>query len=195
MTERWGKQDIFFLQRVRPCHAEDGKLTKIREPVADKPFVRRIFKSTTTQHTSPTTTALTELVRRDISLFSLGVVLVELWFERGIEELGSPRFDSSAPFNDNSIYETASQYIGELWRTAGENYSTAVSRCLHGLNRPMGTKSLESLEFKNAVHVDVVCLLEKNLEVISHSLRHMNIAPFLKALTMEYHQVYTNKQV
>ena len=63
-----------------------------------------------------------------------------------------------------STYQTAQQQIGELL-AASENYGLAVSRCLSGLSRPMKTTDLNDRDFKNAVHEDIICLLEKNLEV------------------------------
>jgi hypothetical protein len=163
LTERWGKQDILFLQRSIPRLALDGTVISIREPVIDKPFVRRTFEPPSRQTNTVQATMTEPLVQCNNSLFSLGVVLMELWFERRIEDFGSGKNLSGV--NDNSVYETARQYIGELLRVAGENYGIAVSRCLNGLSRPMENKSLDCAIYKNAVHADIVCLLQKNLKV------------------------------
>jgi len=133
----------------------------ILEPVVDRPFVRRNFGTSSEQKVSQAAAA-SALIEYNKSLFSLGVVLIELWFGQDIECLQHTTVD--VLFNDNSIYQTAQQQIGELL-AASENYGLAVSRCLSGLSRPMKTTDLNDRDFKNAVHEDIICLLEKNLEI------------------------------
>ena len=89
----WGKRDIFFLQQAVPRHTVDGGVALVREPEMDQPFVRQTFGTSGTlcplqQLSSPRST----LVQCDKTLFSLGIVLIELWFERHIEDLRS-RYD------------------------------------------------------------------------------------------------------
>lgn len=164
LTESWGTQDIFFLQRSIRCQTIDGQLISVRETVVDKPFVRRVFAPPSIQQLNTTQATTTKsLVQCNKSLFSLGVVLMELWFETPIEGLGS--IDTHSTINDNWVYETAEKHLGELIRVAGENYGFAVSRCLNGLSRPLKDKSLDCPAYKNAVHTDIICLLEKNLKV------------------------------
>jgi hypothetical protein len=80
--------------------------------------------------------------------------------------------DSSSyiPTMDHADYATAQQRIGELITYAGDNYGLAVSRCIYGLNRPgepprASQSTLDNEVFKNDVYINIVCLLEKNLEV------------------------------
>jgi hypothetical protein len=182
LSDCWGKQDIFFLQRAVRRRALCGGFVLVGEPVIDKPFVRRTFGSSeelyllhpnTVQSTAPATETAT-FVEYDRSLFSLGIILIELWFERGIEELRLPfqnqDGDTQGQRSDNTDYRTAQCRIGEIFTYAGDDYGLAVSRCINGLSRHIDNVraipgSLESEDFKNDVHTNVVCLLERNLEV------------------------------
>ncbi|KAF8534716.1 hypothetical protein BDD12DRAFT_895321 [Trichophaea hybrida] len=181
LSDCWGKQDIFFLQRAVRRRALCGGFVLVGEPVIDKPFVRRTFGSSeelyllhpnTVQNTAPATETAT-LVEYDRSLFSLGIILIELWLERGIEELRLPfqnqDGDTQGQRSDNTDYRTAQGRIGEIFTYAGDDYGLAVSRCINGLSRHIDNArailgSLESEDFKNDVHTNVVFLLERNLE-------------------------------
>jgi hypothetical protein len=172
----WGKRDIFFLQQAVPRHTVDGGVALVREPEMDQPFVRQTFGTSGTlcplqQLTSPRST----LVQCDKTLFSLGIVLIELWFERHIEDLRSPHQIQNADKQDKDTtdFETAQHRIGELSTQAGEDYGFAVWRCINGLSSTIGIKgmtnarNLLSEEFKDEVHANVICLLEKNFKVYS----------------------------
>jgi hypothetical protein len=76
--------------------------------------------------------------------------------------------------DENAAYETARGYIGEVFTAAGEAYGLAVSRCLGSMESSM--KSLEDVTFKNKAHSGIVCLLEKNFEVLRASLYHFYLA-------------------
>ncbi|KAF8539020.1 hypothetical protein BDD12DRAFT_925468 [Trichophaea hybrida] len=153
LCEIWGTKDIFFLQKQLKATNGQGFLV----PMADKPFVRRMFPP---QHVSSTSESypLTNLIACDKSLFSLGIVLVELWFGECIENLQGSH---SAAFDNSAAYETAQDKIGKIMREAGEAYGLAVSRCLGTMQG-----SLDDIAFKNKAHSEIVCLLEKNYEVL-----------------------------
>ncbi|KAF8243707.1 hypothetical protein K440DRAFT_663936 [Wilcoxina mikolae CBS 423.85] len=172
-SEGWGKRDIFFHQKpVRRKATVGGGVVEVGDPIIDEPLVRRTFQSSppTTPQSAPTP----PVVQYDRSLFSLGIVLIELWFQRRIEDLRSPhQLDND---DENADYETARIRIGELMATAGENYGLAVSRSIGGLNSPVGmlrpvARSLEDNIFKSEVHENVICLLEKNLKVFTGAAR------------------------
>lgn len=171
LNESWSNQDISFLQKSRNL---PGGI-EISEPVADKPIVRRIFGQ---PKSAPL--AEPELFQYDKSLFSLGIVLIELWCERRIDELREPS-QTSIPFNDSAVYDTAQRLVGDIFSTAGDLYGLAVSRCLNGLNRPIEStqaerRNLENSKFKNEVQADIISLLERNLEV---NLSIRNLEPML----------------
>jgi len=108
-----------------------------------------------------------QLVPYDNSLFLLRIVLVELWFGQDIEDFRGPR---SATFDDSTAYETAQDYIGKVFTSAGETYGLAGSRCLGTLQTPQ--KSLEETAFKNKAHFEIVYLLEKNFKVLQPHVAH-----------------------
>jgi len=186
LGESWGRNDIHFMQKVITRRTRTGnplsQYVQTYEPVIEQPFVRWMFGSSEAlvpldQIPPPQEKVLPEY---DKSLFSLGIVLTELWFERRIEELrtqpsqalaGNTQDSSSyIPTMDHADYATAQQRIGELITYAGDNYGLAVSRCIYGLNRPgepprASQSTLDNEVFKNDVYINIVCLLEKNLEV------------------------------
>jgi len=185
LSENWGKRDICFPQKAGLRYGEGGKRIDHLEPVIDQPFVRGNFETaqslqTAALHSSHqnasqsfTTSALAPVEQ---SLFSLGIVLVELWFEHPIEELRIQHYqtnDFQITDSDNIDYQTAKQLIGELLASAGLEYGLAVSNCIDGLNSLQGlnpriiseSKSLNDCEYKDAVHTAVICRLEKNLKV------------------------------
>jgi len=170
LRESWGTNDIFFLQKSKSRLTKAGEITQIIEPELTMPFVRRMLGSSQELHPlqqseqAPETSALMEY---DKSLFSLGIVLIELWFEQPLEYL---RIDQNQPSSENADYETVRQRMGYLFGDAGEDYGLAVSHCINGLKgRAVKGKPIKSCldndDFKNDVHENVVGLLQKNLEV------------------------------
>jgi hypothetical protein len=165
LPENWRSHDMFFLQRSIPRQTIGGNVVSVREPVVDKPFVRRVLtlKSPQLVAENERATATGSLVQYNRYLLSLGIVLMELWFERPIESFQT--IDTVSSVNDDWMYTTAEKHVGELIRVAGENYGFAISRCLNGLRRPLENKSLDDTDYKNVVYADIVCLLKKNLKV------------------------------
>jgi hypothetical protein len=83
LNKRWTKCDInFFLKDDVRRRAKNGSWYS--EPVVEKPFLCRDFGcahgswGSSSQQAKPTSTQ--PLVQYDASIFSLGIVLVELWF-------------------------------------------------------------------------------------------------------------------
>jgi hypothetical protein len=180
----WGKQDIFVLQKAVERQVVGGGKILIWEPLLDKPFVCRTFGSQ--QGSSASNTNKSPVADYDKNLFSLGIILIELSLQSCIEDLRDPSWDQgdvdrispvvgNQPHQlcDNPDYITATQRIGEVFRTEQEDYGLAVQRCINGLSLPdeTVTKSLDNLQYKNEVHVNIISLLERNLKVHNHSYR------------------------
>ncbi|KAF8253585.1 hypothetical protein K440DRAFT_656808 [Wilcoxina mikolae CBS 423.85] len=173
LNECWGKRDIYFLLRAdQQRRALDGNCYPV--PAIDQPFVRRSFGSSQMLVPLPASnlpSGTPDLVDCDRNLFSLGVILVELWFEQRIEDLRpASAINRAKQTVDNGAYETVKQLMGDIFTYAGEDYGLVISRCINGLNRSIGMKqgkdrSLENEVFKNDVYTNVVLLLERNLEV------------------------------
>ncbi|KAI5785805.1 hypothetical protein EDC01DRAFT_189016 [Geopyxis carbonaria] len=145
LSERWSKRDIHFLIP-----------TEGSTPLFDKPFVRRTFARTSSKRTStsqPQNTGET-LIQYNKSIFSLGIILVELWYGKGLQEPASPVANIEPETKDhiNKIIEH---------EDAGVPYGEAVRRCIRGLDHKF--TDLDEEDFKNTVHKMVVTPLENNL--------------------------------
>jgi hypothetical protein len=169
LKESWGIKDIFFLQKKpKKQKTLTGTIVETSEPNLEMPFVRgaeqQVVHPLEQSDETPGTPALMEY---DKSLFSLGIVLIELYFERPLQDL---RADRNQCQGEDADFHTAQQHIGDLFRRAGPNYGLAVSYCINGGKLGAGLANaskhvLDDVNFKNAVHENVVCLLQKNLEV------------------------------
>ncbi|KAF8248393.1 hypothetical protein K440DRAFT_626275 [Wilcoxina mikolae CBS 423.85] len=171
LSESWGTKDIFFLQKNKSRRAKSGEIVTISEPELAMPFVRRMLGSSQEPCSLQKTEQAPELMEYDKSLFALGIVLIELWFEKPLKDL---RIDQNQSNGDDADFETAQQRIGYLFSHAGEDYGLAVSHCINGLKgravkgKPIKT-FLDNEDFKNDVHENVICLLQRNLEVFSQA--------------------------
>lgn len=160
LDETWGKKDILF--HPEPDQ-EKGSGERDINPMIRKPFIRRIFTlpgpgSLPSQIGQEPTKLI--LMPQNQSLFSLGVVLVELWFGRRLEDL---RIEEDGDgIGGMTEYVTAWRLIREISEEAGEKYGDAVRRCIIGLDHR--NASLETDDFKNEVHMKVVSPLVENLE-------------------------------
>jgi len=164
LSECWGKTDIYFLRKLIRRQKFNGKVKSIPEPVFEKPLIRRSFGLSKTMLTPGTSTTLKNC---DKSIFSLGVVLVELCLQQRIDNLRNPQNGNTQP-SDDEKYKIIKDRYGEITEIAGTEYSRAVWYCISGKNLPMtmaGARNLDSTEFKNSFYINVVDPLEKNYEV------------------------------
>ncbi|KAF8246826.1 hypothetical protein K440DRAFT_644330 [Wilcoxina mikolae CBS 423.85] len=172
LGESWSSNDILSVQTVITRRTKStGNLpceyVQTYEPVIEYPFVRRTFGSeelVPLEEITPLPKEPANIPEYDKSLFSLGIVLIELCISQ----------DPTVyiPTMDHTDDATAQQRIGEFITYAGDYYGLAVSRCINGLDRPGGhgpprasQNTLDNEVFKSNAHTSIVCLLEKNLEV------------------------------
>jgi hypothetical protein len=154
LNEKWGADDIIFLQ----------KPNSTKEPIFERPLVWRNLAS------SPPTPSVQELERsrivwygRNKTLFSLGVVLLELWFWKNLDELDKDTRGTD-PAGVNDLGETVSKgLIEKLYNDAPQGYSDAVRRCTIGFDH--WYTDLEKDEFKEKVYEQVIYPLEENLKM------------------------------
>ena len=148
LRERWGKQDIYFIQRDS---------SQSQTPSLDTPVVRRSF----TQEPSPPETTIKNIFGRcDLNLFSLGIVLIELWFWKSVES-----FQAEKPLagdSDTIRYMTVREKIEEIQEKAGDQLGGSVRRCICGIDHP--ETRLEDIEYKKEAYLRVLQPLEKHLE-------------------------------
>ncbi|KAF8248841.1 hypothetical protein K440DRAFT_239844 [Wilcoxina mikolae CBS 423.85] len=94
------------------------------------------------------------------SLASLGIILVELWFGKRLEDL--PGYPKGLSGNDRTIcsgFIAASQLLETIQNEAGDMYAGVVRRCIRGIDHR--DTSLEDESFMNEVHAKVVSELER----------------------------------
>jgi len=156
LNEMWDKRDIVF--PVDPTNSDKAS--------TERPAVWRSFGSL-----PPTSTCTPgpprSLAQCNKTLFSLGVVLLELWFWKSLDELerdalsGIP--ESSGWTSVERSFETANRMLEKLRTDALHKYSDAVRRCIQGLEHPQTCLSKD--DFKKEVYRKVVCPLEENMRL------------------------------
>ena len=153
LKERWGKQDIYLIQ---------GGSSQPRDPSLEIPVVSQAF---TPAPSVSEVTMESHIISCNLSLFSLGIVLIELWFWKSAEsfETNKPQAYSCLEDLDTARLVTAKRLIRKLYGDAGDNYGNIVRRCISGLDHK--ETQLENDGFKNKVYRKVLQPLEKNLEL------------------------------
>ena len=150
LQERWSKQDIYLVQR-------DSAQLGSRNPSLETPVVHQAFTSEPTLPEVPTESSI---ICCNLSLFSLGIVLIELWFWKSVESFQAEKPQVEDP--DTAIYITAMGLIKTLHEHTGMNYKNIVKRCICGIDHP--ETRLEDNAFKKEVDLKVLQPLEKHLE-------------------------------
>jgi hypothetical protein len=169
LSESWGSEQIFFFVRQDVKRlASDG--TWFLDPIIDKPFVRQVIDSSNKSSQAPQASTMVQIADYDKCLFSLGIVLIELWFGRCFLDLkSSPNMQNTNTQiqGDDGDFVAARLLTGRLM-DSGESYLLAVLRCL-GMSRPGSSRcarrSLEDVTYKSEIHETVVKVLEENLQV------------------------------
>jgi hypothetical protein len=96
-------------------------------------------------------------------LFALGIMLIELWYGKSLNELheeaDGPQSDANAQVDFLTRFNTADRLADELADDAGKKYSDAVGRCVRCDFR-LRTNSLEHVELQRAVFQGVVSQLK-----------------------------------
>lgn len=163
LSENWGKKDILFYQEI--TQGKSGGITNT-SPAIRKPLVRRIFAP---PDSPPLPLQTMEETKRSIfvpqnqSLYSLGIVLMELWYGQRLEDLRIKKDgNETSGMTEMTDYMTARRLIDEISDDAGEKYGDAVRRCINGLDHR--SSDLKTDDFQNKVHMKVVTPLVENLE-------------------------------
>jgi hypothetical protein len=158
MDERWGKEDVFFIHRPGASPAS----------IYEHPFVCRKFTTTQPATTQTSTPGACRVIRNQ-TLFTLGILLIELWYGKSIDELQIPR-DRDCVGTPGVEWCTADRLIEEeIEFEAGKRYSDAVRRCIR-CDFDRKDMSLDNESFQHAVYDGVVALLEKTLQHFTGSM-------------------------
>ncbi|KAF8244932.1 hypothetical protein K440DRAFT_663147 [Wilcoxina mikolae CBS 423.85] len=158
LNESWGKDNIIF-----PL-ATLGSADNLPQTLLRKPLVRQINESIV--QASPAAESIS-IIQCNQCLFSLGIVLIELWYWKSIEELQTSKEKGLSGFGDSTAeYLTAKRLIDStsdsIYDYAGTNYGDAVRRCIKGLDHR--ETNLEVDGFKNEVYLKILYPLEENLK-------------------------------
>jgi hypothetical protein len=125
LKEVWSKTDIFFVQ-----NDEQSSTIIITKPFVSKAFQSPVCKMSARVSIDPYTNQAPDV--RNPTIFSLGIILIELWFGQALETLRIPE-DLGANNTPNQFtdFATARRLTEEIYNEAGEWYGDAVRRCIY----------------------------------------------------------------
>ncbi|KAI5803632.1 hypothetical protein DFH27DRAFT_610690 [Peziza echinospora] len=179
LGEVWGKEDIiFFVEPDRDSNTAGG--WRSPKPRLSMPMLRRQFS--TTGATIPPSSSCSIVHPKsgfcscNKSLFSLGVVLIELVFWRGLETLFVDVQDPknpipAVPWTDTKAKDAFNALFEMIWEGTSKYYVHAVMRCLNwqamSLNsmKPGSGRRLEEADFKMAVLSEIIFPIQQNLSL------------------------------
>lgn len=155
LKETWGKRDILFLKEC-----SGTQQTLVQKPFLSKSFIPptcSILPRRPTDEPDPSPEV------RNKSVFALGILLIELWFDQPLEDLRKPEdFGLHGQVNHITDFATARRLSEDIYREAGDWYGDAVRRCIF-CEFDQRHNSLDSQAMMEAVHRGVVAPLEENL--------------------------------
>jgi hypothetical protein len=152
LGDDWSDNDVYFV------HRPGTPLSSIYK----HPFIYRTFSSTITSQNVVTQPPICRVIRNQ-TLFTLGVMLIELLYGTSIEELQTDH-DRDCQGTPGAIWCTAERLIDEeIALEAGQLYSDAVRRCIR-CDFNQKNSSLDDKDFQQAVFDGVVWPLEKTLQ-------------------------------
>ncbi|CCX11553.1 Similar to Pc21g21900 [Penicillium chrysogenum Wisconsin 54-1255]; acc. no. XP_002569161 [Pyronema omphalodes CBS 100304] len=149
LNDQWGNDDICFLQDIREAEGVDGSTVKIREPLLERPLVRYEFKPSAPSGTRINEPPEAQLVLHDDFLYSLGLILIELWF-------GKPGKDIDPAWPELGIRKI-SNHMWKLRTEAGDMNSEAVASCLNGVG--IQNNGIKNDEYQKEVEACIVSSL------------------------------------
>ena len=164
-NERWNKRDVLFL--ANNITQNPGSRRPPRPVDIERPLLARRFLSsgTTTPNIDST---LPRPTHPNLSVLSLGIMLLELWFATPIEARRLP-----SDLVDGKPNSSTDLTVAERWVKENANledmpagYWQAVCSCIYCFFQPMPRdKSLENQDFREAIWRNVVMPLERELQV------------------------------
>jgi hypothetical protein len=155
LSERWGKSDILFLRQLGGSHG----------PLIEQPYISKPFKSYKALPPTdlPANKSPPGSIIRNKSVFDLGVLLIELCFNKSLEQMQTADdLDDDGKVNSYTTLSTANRLIPEVYAEAGVRYGDAVRRCIR-CDFDQREETFESDEFRQAVYQRVVAPLEDDL--------------------------------
>jgi hypothetical protein len=163
-NERWNKRDILFLANNATMNL--GSRRPPRPVDIERPLLAQRFLSNGT--TIPSTNlTLPRPTHPNLSVLSLGIMLLELWFATPIEARRLPSDLADGKPNSSTDLTVAERWVKENANLEDmpAGYWQAVSSCIYCFFQPMPRdKSLENPDFREAIWQNVVVPLERELQ-------------------------------
>ena len=153
LNEVWEAKDILF--------PEVSQVPGHRHNILSRPFVHRSFSNSGTIPTrsQQPTNVERAVTRCNDSLYSLGIIILEIWHWQTFSSL----YNSSA--HSLPVLEFSYHLSERLFEEAGYEYAMAVRRCIRGFE--MQGTNLGDDSFRRKVYQDVLGLLEGALRSFS----------------------------
>jgi hypothetical protein len=156
LSENWTKEDVVIIHRPASPSYEDI-------------FVTSDFS--TTRKDPPATHSSMDRIIRNKSLFTLGTILIELWYGKTIQQL---HIEEDGPIETNhgmmktmTAWSTAERLTEELYSEAGEMYAEVVRRCIRcDFDFDHRSSDLKDDTFIRAVYDKVVRPLQQNFDLL-----------------------------
>lgn len=159
LLSSWGKGDISLIQQNGKFLTEHAFITQSLKPA-----------SIAGKACSGQQGRIATIVIRNPTLFSLGIILIELCMGRTIDELQEAgELNPDGTKHEMSDFETADRLLrmDEISDRFGQRWSDVVRRCIYcDLNQ--SKVSLEDKAFRSAVHNDIVAELEEDYRQFFH---------------------------
>ncbi|MCJ1380863.1 hypothetical protein MMC17_003972 [Xylographa soralifera] len=145
----WNKKDVAFLKARRGSS---------RPIVVEQPYVSPSHNRTTT----PQPPESIPLASMTSAVFSLGVMLLELWFGEAFEDqpFRSQYFGPDGCATDFTDLSAAARWHRQIIGDAGSQLSEAIRSCIFWSFRPQASASAES-ELREALYTEVLQPLER----------------------------------
>ena len=148
LPDTWGKRDIIF-----PKHEGDNH----HSILVQIPFIAQHFSAPTCivpSRQPPDSVGLPSPEVRNQSIFALGIVLIELWYNQPIESLRiTGDFDKNGDVNQITDFATARRLTEEIYREAGDWYGLLYHLAL----RPSDLLTARSVRYGHAVRRCIYC--------------------------------------
>jgi hypothetical protein len=154
LPDDWDEKNVYFVDRA-------GTL----EPsIYDFPYIHRQFSSSAASLAAQTPQQRYRIIRNQ-TLYTLGILLIELWYGKTIKDLQTIA-DLDSQGTPGPAWCAAERIVEtEIEFDAGRRYADAVRRCIRcDFDRNMKDMSLGTVDFQKAVFYGVLLPLEQTLE-------------------------------
>ena len=151
LQNQWQSQDIVFYGVKN--NAQDALQTPfLRSRVATKSKHRQVFPKLDSQHSRKTVPIV-----RNQTLYSFGVLLVELAYDAPLQDLQIADDDQGDAY---TVCWTARRLGDHVWRKLGPKYADAVKICLYdgfGANSELEDARVQRLFFEEVIRKLEIC--------------------------------------